>query len=545
MMRRRIETFGTLWATRTALIAFALLSACAAGQGPTSPRVEAGGETLIGEWLDAQAGLSVFRAIPYAAPPVGALRWHPPAPHVPRRGTVTATRFGPACPQPQTNAQWRRDLAEAFGGSRDLIPELEHIDEDCLVLNVWTPALAAGEPAPVLVWIHGGGNEDGYAHEPNYLGHNLARRGAVVVSIQYRLGALGFLAHPALSAESQRGVSGNYGILDQIAALHWVRRNIDAFGGDPNRITVFGESAGATDIGTLIASPLARGLFQRAIFQSGGYQLNFAKLPPGEEAVGIRLQRALGIESSEALHEMRAVPWQRLVEVTLPTLPNHWWDAMVDGWLLPKLALSIYRKGEQNDVDLMIGWTANERWMWLPDPATRTDLDAMLDSYVLAEDRAEVLSLLEKAGAQGMREQLGMLAAAAEIQCPSLVIARAARRRNNPVFVYRFTRVRPGPGGARVLAYHSSEIPYVFDTADAWLPGDTRDRRLTDRMLSYWVQFARSGDPNGEGLPAWPLFDPQSEDHQILGDDVGAAQGLDRELCRILDRRRNDKANAG
>jgi len=525
---------------RKMLVALALLSACAAGGGPASPRVEAAGEMLVGEWLDAQTGLSVFRGVPYAAPPVGVLRWRPPAPHIPREGIVKATRFGPACPQPPTNAQWRRDIVEGFGASGDVIPALTHIGEDCLVLNVWTPTLAADELAPVLVWIHGGGNTDGYAHEPNYLGHNLARRGVVVVSVQYRLGALGFLAHPALSAESKRGVSGSYGILDQIAALRWARRNIDAFGGDPDRITVFGESAGASDIGTLIASPLARGLFRRAVIQSGGYQLNYAKLLPDEEAVGLRLQRALGNESSEALHALRATPWQQVVDASQQALPEHDWDAIVDGWLLPKPAASIFQAGEQGAVDLLIGWTANERWMYLPDPVTQDDLDAMLATYVRAEDRSEVLSLLE--GQKERREQLAWLVAAAEVHCPSLAMARAVRRRSDDVFVYRFTRVRPG--GDRLLAYHTAEITYVFDTADVWLPGDAVDRRLTDQILSYWVQFARSGDPNGEGSPAWPVFDPQSEDHQVLGDDVRAAQGLDRELCRVLDRWRDERADA-
>jgi para-nitrobenzyl esterase len=540
--RRWVDALDGLRALCAPLVALSLLSACATGGGPDSPRVEAGGEVLVGEWLDAEAGLSVFRGVPYAAPPVGALRWRPPAPHLPRRGRVSATRFGPACPQLASNAQWYRDVAQGFGASPDVVPELTQIDEDCLVLNIWTGALGADEPAPVLVWIHGGGNRDGYAHEPNYLGHNLARRGVVVVSIQYRLGALGFLAHPALSAESERGVSGNYGILDQIAALRWVRRNVAAFGGDPERITAFGESAGGADIGTLIASPLARGLFRRAVIQSGGYQLNYAKRLPDEEAAGLRLQRALGIGSSEALSGLRATPWQQVVEVAQQTLPEHDWDAIVDGWLLPKPAASIFRAGEQGAVDLLIGSTANEWLMYLPDPVTRADLDAVLETHVRAEDQAELLSLLEEPDAEGLRPQLDRLYGAAEFYCPSLAMARAVRRSGERVYVYRFTRVRPG--GERLLAYHGAEIPYVFDTADAWLPGDALDRRLTERMLGYWVHFARSGAPNGEGLPAWQSFDPQRENYQVLGDDVHPARGLDRELCRVLDRRRDERAAA-
>jgi para-nitrobenzyl esterase len=515
-----------------------LATACATPAEPEAPRAEAGGELLIGAWLDAGADLAVFRGIPYAAPPVGDLRWRPPAPHAPRRVPRHATRFGPACPQLQSNAEWYRRVAAGFGGSPDAIPDLEAIDEDCLVLNVWTRALGAGALQPVLVWIHGGGNGDGHAHEPNYLGHELARRGAVVVSIQYRLGALGFLAHPALSAESGHGVSGSYGLLDQIAALGWVRRNIEAFGGDPERVTAFGESAGAADIGTLIASPLGRGLFARAILQSGGYQQNDVRTLRDGEEVGVRLQEALGIgESPDALVRMRARTWEEVVETAGAALPGHDWNAVVDGWMLPKPAAAIFRAGEQAALDVLIGSNANEWLMYLPDPATPEDLEAALDSYVLAEDRPAARALLEEGAVGDLRGRLDRLVGAAEFHCPSLAMARAMRRRSDRVFVYRFTRVRPG--GERLLAYHGAEIPYVFDTADVWLPADATDRSLTGAMLAYWIRFAQTGDPNGEGLPGWPVFEPETEDHQVLGDRVHAARGLDRELCRILDRRRD------
>jgi len=213
-----------------------LLLAAIAGCAKTPveiPIVEAEGEVLVGTHVYADGKMAVFRGIPYAAPPVGELRWRPPEPHVPRAGNQDASRFGSACPQLQGNPDWYRDVAQKFGRSPDEIsvPDLTDIREDCLFLNVWSQNLGGDVPQPVMVWIHGGSSINGFSHEPNYLGHNLAKRDVVVVSINYRLGALGFMAHPALTAESDRKVSGNYGLLDQIAALEWVRDNIAAFGG--------------------------------------------------------------------------------------------------------------------------------------------------------------------------------------------------------------------------------------------------------------------------------------------------------------------------
>jgi para-nitrobenzyl esterase len=517
--------------------------ACGDGRKPIGPTLEAGGEILVGERLDAASGLAVFRGIPYAAPPVGALRWRPPTPHAPRRGPQDATRFAPACPQLQGNADWYRMVAAGFGRAPDVIPDLEHIDEDCLTLNVWSRNLEGDTPQPVMVWIHGGGNANGYAWEPNYLGHNLARRGVVVVSIQYRLGALGFMAHPALSAESGRGMSGNYGILDQIAALQWVRDNIAAFGGDPQRVTVFGESAGGGDIGTLIVSPLARGLFARAIVQSGGYPLNSKQTVRDEEVMGVRLMEALGVDASpQPLPGMRALGWPEIVAAVRETLPDHYYDAVVDGWLLPEPAAALFQASRHSAVDLLIGSTANESLMYLPQPVEEQHLRAALETHVLPEDRPAARAVLETTDRPGLAARLDRLRGAADYHCPSLAMARAMRRVTPRVYVYRFSRVRPN--GAALLAYHGGEIPYVFDTADDWLPGDATDRALTQAMLRYWVSFAENGDPNGDGLSEWPTFDPQAEDHQDLGDEVRSAQGIDPDLCRILDRARAAKLEA-
>jgi para-nitrobenzyl esterase len=322
-----------------------------------------------------------------------------------------------------------------------------------------------------------------------------------------------------------------------------VAQNIEAFGGDPEGVTAFGESAGAADIGTLIASPRGRGLFQRAIIQSGGYQLNSTQTLRDEEALGIRLVEALADEGSrDLLREMRALPWLEVVEAARKTLPDHSWDAVIDGWLLPKPAAAIFRAREQGAVDLLIGSNANEWLMYLPDPATEADLQAALDSHVRKEDHAEALSVLETSAPAGLAARLDRLIGSAEFHCPSLAMARAMSALSDRVFFYRFSRVRPG--GAKLLAYHGAEIPYVFASADEWLPGDATDRALSDRMPAYWVRFAKTGDPNGEGLPDWPAFHPESEDHQVLGDEVRAARGLDPELCRVLDRWRLERSSA-
>lgn len=520
------------------LVLFVLAATAGCARTPImEPIGEGGGEILIGAHLDAEGQMTVFRGIPYAAPPVGALRWRPPEPHAPRAGRQDASRFGSACPQLQGNPDWYRDVAKKFGWPQDEIEDLKDIREDCLYLNIWSQNLGGDEPQPVMVWIHGGGNVNGFAHEPNYLGHNLAKRDVVVVSINYRLGAMGFLAHPALTAESERGVSGNYGLLDQIAALEWVRDNIAGFGGDPDRVTVFGESAGAANIGTLIASPLGKGLFQRAIIQSGGYSVSDRETVRDAEATGEALMKTLGVgDGPGRLEEMRALPWQEIVAAVPNAAPNGFTNAVVDGWLLPKAPIDIFEAQEQNPTEIVIGTNANEWFMYFTHPVDLQQLHAGLKRIVRGGHRAEVLTALKQAADGNFADQLDLLTGSADFHCPSLAIADAQRQVTDHVFVYRFSRIRPM--GEKLLAYHGAEIPYAFDTADHWLPANEIDWMLTDIMVAYWTQFAKTGDPNGENLPNWPAFDPKRDTHQDLGNEVRAATGLHRELCNALDRGR-------
>ena len=515
-----------------------LVSLAGCAQDPIkAPIVQVGGEKLLGVYLDSEGRLAVFRGIPYAAAPIGRLRWRPPEPHAARAGLQDASSFGPACPQLQGNPEWYRDVAQKFGWPPDEIPDLTDIREDCLFLNIWSQNLGGDTAQPVMLWIHGGGNVNGFAHEPNYRGYNLARHGVIVVSINYRLGALGFMAHPALTAESPHKRSGNYGLLDQIKALEWVRDNIANFGGDPDQVTVFGESAGAANIGTLIASPLARGLFRRAIIQSGGYPLYDTTTVSDAEASGVKLMSALGVgDGPEQLDKMRALSWQEIFAAAQDATPDAFTRALVDGWLLPKPAAEIFEAGEQNPSAIVIGSNANEWLMYFTHPVDETMLHATLKERVREGHRAEVLAALNRAVDGDVTAKLDLLTGSLDFHCPSLAIAAAQRRLNDHVYVYRFSRVRPE--GGSLLAYHGAEIPYVFDTADHWLPADGIDWTLTDTMLAYWTQFAKTGDPNREGLPHWPSFDPKTGLHQDLGDEVRSATGLQREFCATLDRGR-------
>jgi para-nitrobenzyl esterase len=449
---------------------------CAANRIST---VNAGGERLRGERLD--NGVRAFLGIPYAAAPTGALRWQAPQPHTARAGIQDATQFGPACPQNQANPDWYRKVATAMGASGDVVPALSNIAEDCLYLNVWSPPQGQ-RPAtgwPVMVWIHGGSNVNGFSHEPNYRGHNLALYGVVVVSINYRLGLLGFFAHPSLGSDA----SGRQGLLDQASALNWVRTNISAFGGDPKRVTVFGESAGGTDIVALTRLPEAQGLFHRAIVQSGYLDGDAFASPQEAAALAVRV---FGV--NETASSLRAMPWRQIVVRQAESLPGHFYAPVIDTQRV-------------THVPLLIGSNRDEWRMYLSADVTADYRKAM--SNISPPMRRAVDAYLQRASSDP-KTRADLLQSASGFLCPTQSYAARARAGGQAAYVYLFTRVRPGDHDFG--AYHGAEIPYAFDSADAWLQSDAADVALTRQMTKYWVNFATSGDPNGKGLPAWPAW---------------------------------------
>jgi len=496
-----------------------------------APQVSAGGEQLAGRWSSQHPGQAQFFGIPFAAAPLGERRFSPPDAHPPRPGLQQASNFGPACIQDQGNPGWYRMVAAGVGAVDTVIPELNNTSEDCLSLNIWTENLGGKQRLPVLVWIHGGSNRNGFSHEPNYWGHNVAAQGVVFVSINYRVAALGFMAHTALSAESSRGVSGNYGLLDQLAALRWVRDNIAAFGGDPDAVTISGESSGAGNSANLIATPLARGLFRAAILQSGTMRMAQRPQLAAAEQQGQLLATALGVDpSGDVVGQLRALPAQQIND-TARAVISAYNNVLEDGWVLPSSARALVESGSHNPVKLLIGTNAQEWLMYYPADSGEAEYSAALIEYG-GSRVAPLRKLLDRTGL-GPREKRDLLESGYGFHCPALKLATAVDGHGGNVFLYSFSRVRPG--AQALMAYHGAEIPYAFDTADSWLPGDAIDAELTASMLGYWTNFVKTGDPNGAGLSPWPRFDPRTLSYLELGDRPRAGTGLRREFCREMD----------
>jgi para-nitrobenzyl esterase len=399
----------------------------------------------------------------------------------------------------------------------------EPVSEDCLYLNIWTGAQSASERRPVMVWIHGGALTRGSGSLGVYDGEALAQRGVVLVTVNYRLGLLGFLAHPELSKESARHVSGNYGILDQIAALEWVRRNIAGFGGDPTRVTVFGESAGSWSVNALVASPLAKGLFQRAIGESGALFASLPKLADAEKS-GERTATQLGAAS---IAELRAKPATDLIKTgNDQARPN------VDGWMLPDQVMAIFSQGRQNDVPVLMGSNADEGTAFTP-PGIKVEGYKTLAAIRFGARADEFLRLYPAATEQ---EAHASAAAAIRDQTFGWEMRTWARMQTNTgkskAYVYYFNHVPPGPAGAALGAYHASEIRYVFHNLQS---AQEADRKLADAMSAYWVNFAISGDPNGKDLPEWPPYSAKADLALGLGDRIAAIELPHKAALDFLD----------
>ncbi len=498
---------------------------------PEPPRVKAGGEVLEGAWSGDEGDIAAFLGIPFAAPPIGEMRWRAPAPHVPGGGPRKAQAFAPACMQGDHITKWYADVAVAFGHGPENVGRPKGVSEDCLYLNVWTPEVEAGAGLPVMVWVHGGSNVGGWSYEPNYIGDRLAARGVVVVSVAYRLGVFGFFSHPALDNGSGEPVA-NFGWLDTAMALRWVRDNIAGFGGDPGNVTVFGESAGAGNIGDFIVGQAGRGLFRRLILQSSAGSVTGRRSLEEEREVGRRLADHLGIEAAEQTADrLRRLPARDLLAAASEVLQDHYFDVVVDGLTLQRQPMNTYVDAGIGQVDVLAGTNADEWYMYIPESSGKVQIEQWLQENA-PRGAAALRSLL--AGEDDPRRALDRLITARRMLCPTRYLASRVDAAGGRAWVYWFSRQRPGPGGARLGAYHGTEIGYVFDRHEYWQSTGSVDRALTESVMDYWVQFARTGDPNVEGRPVWPPYRANAPAVMELGDRTGAIAPPDAAFCRWL-----------
>ena len=473
---------------RSLIVVLAMIGAGAAQAAPAHVKIESG--ALLG---DSDGGVMAFKGVPYAEPPVGLLRWRGPRPAKTWTGERKALDFGHACIQ-------GTPLPNVVDDSAAATPS-----EDCLTLNVWAPA-KHDRPAPVMVWIHGGGNTAGSSADAYYDGAAFARDGVVLVSINYRLGLLGFFAHPALTAEAGTEPTGDFGLMDQVAALAWVKNNIAAFGGDPANVTVFGESAGGQDVVLLLTAPSARGLFQKAVSESAGRWTGLADLTHAE-AAGRDVAAKAGIAGAATAAQLRAIPAKTLLDLgeRLEGGP------MVDGRFLPEQPAAVFAAGRAVDVPLVIGTNGNEgsllgnrpRDPAAAYPAFKAQLDRLRAAYGdQAKDSGDFARLI-------FRDQF--------FSAPARFVAQKQSPRA-PVYLYRFDYVLSLLRARREGASHASEIPFVFETWPA-ARISTKDKAMTQAMHGCWTSFAKTGAPTCPGAPAWPAYAPTTDQWMEFGAD--------------------------
>jgi para-nitrobenzyl esterase len=458
-------------------------------------------------------GLVVYKGIPFAAPPTGPRRWRPPAPLRAWQGVLDADHFAPPCFQSEEGS------------------------EDCLYLNIWTPSASDHKKRAVMVWIHGGSFVSGSPSYPMYRGERLAHQDLIVVNIAYRLGPFGFLAHPALSRESARKVSGNYALLDMIAALQWVHRNIEAFGGDSSRVTIFGESMGSKAVSLLMSTPLAGGLFQRAIGESGGFfgppgtEYGLPALSSAEDN-GELVARDLGARS---LSDLRQMPAKEFPTVGKEWLPN------IDGYVLPEGTYAAFAGHRQNDVPLLIGYNNDEGANVTPGPRA-TAAEFNLNAHAqLGERAAAFLSLYPASTDAQTRQSQQRFFRDAGFGLDMWTWARLqSSNSRSKVFFYYFSHRPPYPthrGWDESGAVHGIELLYVFDHLNLYPDWHwtTEDRYLASAMPTYWANFAKMGDPNGPDLPQWIPFTRGNELVMHFDDEPQMGVLPDKPALEFLD----------
>jgi para-nitrobenzyl esterase len=488
------------------------------------PVVSVTGGQVRGRLLSPPAAGAVFKGIPFAQPPVGELRWREPAPVKPWAGVRDAGAYGAPC-------------AQVASGWNDKIAAIA--SEDCLYLNIWSPEWPGKARKPVMFWIHGGANMGGSALgaggiEPPFDGERLARRGVVVVTINYRLGIFGFMAHPELTAESPHRASGNCGILDQVAALQWVQSNISKFGGDPAKVTIFGQSAGAHDIGLLMVSPLAKGLFHRAIGQSGTVIIGGRLTPTLAEAEqrGIGMAEKMNAPATGALKHMRSLGTAEVLKASPPYggggQPRP--EPDIDGYAITRLPAEVFRDGGQVAIPLIIGNNGRERAVQGGPEALKKSIG---DFYGSLSPQAMKLYGLSgevlPAGYPPYGDAAAQFATDTMFRCSAATIA-GWHSGKYPTYQYEFTR-GDEPRGAQ----HSYELRFVFGILTEQEREEV-DRKISDQMQEYWANFAKNGDPNGRGLPVWPKSDPAKREYlEFAKEGPVVKANLRQPFCELFD----------
>jgi para-nitrobenzyl esterase len=471
-----------------------------------------------------QGGTWTYLGIPYAKPPVGNLRGKPPEAPVAWSGTRACTQYGATCPQPPGPV--------SFGNE----------SEDCLYLNVWTPAKTPTEKLPVMVWIYGGAFTTGSGSDPRFNGVNLTKQGVIVVTINYRVGMFGFMAHPQLSQESAHHSSGNYGLMDMIQALKWVKTNINGFGGDPGRVTVFGQSSGAESIQYLLVSPPARGLFQRAISESGprwhyGWIAPMNPTLKDAEKTGEQIAVNLGLaDASDQIAAMRAKSSDDVLKAAgynvLASDPPSGIQAAVnvDGWIIPEKPETLYNAGKQMNVPVLIGSNKDDGTLFggivQKNNTTVSQYKPIIQGAVGEAAANEVVGMFPMTtNAQVGPTVSNLLTQMDFASCARYICDSTRAKTTSKAFLYQFTRVPPTQAGALLGCCHSAEIQYVFGNLPSSEGYGPKDTQISNAMMGYWTRFAKTGDPNGGGSTAWPTYSSKEQNLEI-GDQVKANAGL-------------------
>ena len=510
------------------VLAAALISApLPAAEAPPTADIASG---RLSGLHDAKTGLNEFKGIPYAAAPIGALRWKPPQPAPAWKEPRKAERFGPRCMQ--------RPIFS------DMVFRSDGISEDCLYLNVWTPASAKGKRLPVLVYFYGGGFVGGDGSEPRYDGASLAQRGIVTVTVNYRLDVFGFLATPELAAESPQHAAGNYGLLDQYAALAWVKRNIAAFGGDPQQVTIGGESAGSMSVSSLMASPLSKGLMQRAIGESGAMLGNLRPRPLAQTMrEGEAFQQSV---SARSLKELRGISAQALLDAAgKQGVPE--FGPTIDGYFFARSPEDIYAAGEQARIPLLLGANSQEgSYAGLLDKQPPTPANYRVAVQKQFGAHAEDILKLYPGTSEAQIKASGSALAGDHFIAYSTWRWMQLQRKTSPapVYYYYFEQARPakrdGSAGPDAGAVHSGEIEYALGNLPgnqvyAWTPAD---QQVSTVMQGYWANFIKTGDPNGAGLPRWPAVAGKDGglSRQVIGADTHTRVDRDAARYELLQR---------